>query len=88
MVCKYCGETLKSGFTGNRVPILIGRTGPKCSQTKNGRHVASSGTMMVCKYCGANLKAATTGNCVPVLKDQQGIFRCSSSPHGKHELCE
>ena len=87
MLCKYCGETIKSGFTGNRIPILVGRKGPKCSQSQNGKHMACSSSMMVCKYCGSKVKSATTGNCVPVLMGQQGI-NCPTSPHGKHELCE
>lgn len=74
MVCRYCGEVLKT-----MAQDLRSKYGPKCKNSPTEKHVAvSDGTH--CIYCGGETKTMAG-----TLRTIYGV-KCKNSPTQKHML--
>lgn len=74
MVCRYCGEEIRS-----QADNLTGRYGQKCKSSPTERHVAVSDGEH-CIYCGRKTKTMAGS-----LRTDYGTS-CKNSPTQKHAL--
>jgi hypothetical protein len=81
MVCKYCGDTVKSSGSTS---LWGQKWGPNCPASPNKKHVLTTGDTMECKYCGDVVKSS--GGSVSGLWGQRRGPQCNDSETGKHEL--